>query len=67
MFVTAAILTIRPLGATLQTTAIIGGQISASVVIDRFGLLGLDARPIGMMHLVGIGLLAAGVTVIARA
>jgi bacterial/archaeal transporter family-2 protein len=67
MFVTAAIVTIAPLGATTQTAAIITGQLSASVVIDRFGLLGVEPRPIGLMHLIGIALLAAGVAVIARA
>jgi bacterial/archaeal transporter family-2 protein len=67
MFVTAAIVTIAPLGATLQSAAIITGQLSASVVIDRFGLLGLESRPIGLVHLVGIALLAAGVVVLARA
>jgi transporter family-2 protein len=67
LFVTAAILTIAPLGATVQTAAIITGQLTASVIVDRFGLLGVDARPVGPTHLVGIALLATGVAVLARA
>jgi len=51
----------------VQTAAIITGQLTASVIIDRFGLLGVDARPVGPAHLVGIALLATGVAVLARA
>jgi bacterial/archaeal transporter family-2 protein len=50
-FVTVAILTVRPLGVTLQTAAII---------------IGVEVRPLTLAHAGGLGLLAAGVAVIAR-
>jgi transporter family-2 protein len=67
LFVTTAIVTVAPLGVTLQTAAIIAGQLTASLVIDNRGWLGLEARPITPEHLIGIALLATGVVVISRA
>jgi uncharacterized membrane protein YdcZ (DUF606 family) len=37
-----------------------------SVVIDNFGLLGLEKQPINLARVVGIVLLAAGVFLIVR-
>ena len=65
-FVTVAVLTIRPLGVTLQTAAIIVGQLTAAAVIDHYGLLGVQVRPLTLAHAGGLGLLAAGVAVIAK-
>ena len=36
-FVTAAVITVAPLGVTLQTAAILLGQFAMSMVIDRYG------------------------------
>jgi transporter family-2 protein len=65
-FVTVAVLTIRPLGVTLQTAAIIVGQLTTAAVIDHYGLLGVQVRPLTPAHAGGLGLLAAGVAVIAK-
>ena len=61
-----AILTIRPLGLTLQTAAIIAGQLTMAAVVDHYGLLGVEVRPLTAAHAGGLGLLAAGVAVLAR-
>ena len=66
-FVTVAVLTIRPLGVTLQTAAIIIGQLTMAAVVDHYGLLGVQVRPLTAAHAGGIGLLAAGIAVLARA
>ena len=66
-FVTVAVFTVRPLGVTLQTAAIIVGQLSMAAVVDHYGLLGVQVRPLTAAHAGGIGLLAAGVAVLARA
>jgi len=66
-FVTVAVLTVRPLGVTLQTAAIIIGQLTMAAVVDHYGLLGVQVRPLTAAHAGGIGLLAAGVAVLARA
>jgi transporter family-2 protein len=65
-FVTVAVLTLRPLGVTLQTAAIIVGQLSMAAVVDHYGLLGVQVRPLTAAHAGGLGLLAAGVAVIAK-
>ena len=65
--VTVAVFTVRPLGVTLQTAAIIVGQLSMAAVVDHYGLLGVQVRPLTAAHAGGIGLLAAGVAILARA
>jgi bacterial/archaeal transporter family-2 protein len=65
-FVTVAILTLRPLGVTLQTAAIIGGQLTMAAVVDHYGLLGVQVRPLTAAHAGGLGLLAAGIAVLAK-
>jgi transporter family-2 protein len=65
-FVTVAVLTIRPLGVTLQTAAIIAGQLTMAAVVDHYGLLGVQVRPLTAAHAGGLGLLAAGVAVLAK-
>ena len=66
-FVTVAVFTVRPLGVTRQTAAIIVGQLSMAAVVDHYGLLGVQVRPLTAAHAGGIGLLAAGVAILARA
>ena len=56
----------RELGAGGVTAAVIAGQLSLSVVLDRFGVLGLDERAIRWEKVLGIALLAAGTVLIVR-
>ena len=65
-FVTVAVLTIRPLGVTLQTAAIIVGQLTMAAIVDHYGLLGVQVRPLTAAHAGGLGLLAAGVAILAK-
>lgn len=65
-YVTTVLLTVRTLGAGGVTAATIAGQLTASVIIDRAGALGLDERPVTPGRLAGIVLLAAGVFLIVR-
>jgi transporter family-2 protein len=46
--------------------ATIAGQLSASVVIDHFGLLGVERQAVTLGRLVGVVLLATGVYLIVR-
>jgi transporter family-2 protein len=66
VYVTVAILTVRTLGASALTAAVITGQLTISVVIDRFGLLGIARQPIGAQRIVGLVLLVAGVALVVR-
>ena len=65
-YVTAVLVTVRELGAGPVVAATIAGQLSASVVLDQFGLLGLPKDPITVGKVLGVLLLAAGVYLIVR-
>jgi transporter family-2 protein len=65
-YVTTVLVTVRELGAGPVVAATIAGQLSASVVLDQFGMLGLPKDPITLGKVVGIVLLAAGVYLVVR-
>jgi transporter family-2 protein len=60
LIVLTTLVAVRELGAGGVTAAVIAGQLSLSVVLDRLGVLGLDERAITWEKLLGIALLAAG-------
>ena len=64
--VLATLVAVRELGAGGVTAAVIAGQLSLSVVLDRLGVLGLDERAITWEKLLGIALLAAGTVLVVR-
>lgn len=66
VYVTVALITVRTLGASGLTAAVITGQLLISVAIDRFGLLGIARQPIGWTRIAGLVLLAAGVVLVVR-
>ncbi|HEX2084472.1 MAG TPA: DMT family transporter [Solirubrobacteraceae bacterium] len=65
-YVTTVLVTVRELGAGPVVAATIAGQLSASVVLDQYGLLGLPKDPITVGKVVGVILLAAGVYLVVR-
>lgn len=65
-YVASVLVTVRTLGAGGVTAATIAGQLTAAVLIDRFGLLHLPRQPVTPGRLAGIALLAAGVWLIVR-
>jgi bacterial/archaeal transporter family-2 protein len=64
--VVITLVTVRELGAGGITAAVIAGQLTLSVVLDRLGVLGLDERAITWEKLLGIALLAIGTVLIVR-
>jgi transporter family-2 protein len=66
VFVANSLVAVRTLGAGGVVAATIAGQLTFSVVIDRFGLLGLEEKPVSPLRVVGILLLALGVWLIVR-
>ena len=64
--VLTSLITVRELGAGGVTAAVIAGQLSLSIVLDRLGVLGLEERAITWDKVVGIALLAAGTVLIIR-
>jgi bacterial/archaeal transporter family-2 protein len=64
--VAATLVAVRELGAGGITAAVIAGQLTASVVLDRLGVLGLPERAVTWEKLLGIALLAAGTVLVVR-
>ena len=65
-YVSCVLVTVRMLGAGGIVAASIAGQLTMSVIIDQFGLLGLDKDPISAMKALGVLLLAAGTLLVVR-
>lgn len=63
-YVTAALATAPRLGVTTAVAAVITGQLIMSLVIDHFGLLGLDRQPVDLSRLAGVILLLGGLFLI---
>jgi transporter family-2 protein len=66
VYVFVALEAVRTLGASGLTAVVISGQLLISVVIDRFGLLGVARSPITLHRIVGLVLLVAGVALVVR-
>jgi transporter family-2 protein len=65
-YVTVALISVRTIGAGGVAAATITGQLTTAVVIDRFGLLGLDRTPLSGGRIAGIALLLAGTFLVVR-
>jgi bacterial/archaeal transporter family-2 protein len=66
VFVASSLVSVRTLGAGGVIAATIAGQLTGSMVIDHFGLLGLSKQPLSAARVVGIALLAVGVFLVVR-
>jgi len=60
IIVYGVVFSIPKLGMAVATTAIIVGQVSTALVIDHFGLFGLEKIPFSWVKGAGLLLLAAG-------
>ena len=65
-YVTVALVTVRSLGAGGVTAATLAGQLAASLVIDRAGVLGLAEREITLPRVAGVVLLLVGTYLVVR-
>jgi transporter family-2 protein len=66
VYVFVALEAVRTLGASGLTAVVITGQLVISVVIDRFGLLGIAKQQIGASRIIGLVLLVVGVVLVVR-
>ena len=66
VYVFVALEAVQTLGASGLSAVVIAGQLTMSVVIDRFGLLGVVRHPVGAQRIVGLALLLAGVALVVR-
>jgi transporter family-2 protein len=64
VFVTASLLAVPRIGVPGMIVAALAGQVTAGLLIDRFGWVGLPARPIDPFRIAGVALLFASVILI---
>lgn len=67
LYVSAGILVLPRLGAVATAGTLITGQMLASLLLDGLGLLGVEARHVGVTTLAGIGAVLVGAALIVRA
>jgi transporter family-2 protein len=65
-YVFSALVLVGQIGAGPVAAAVVTGQLTTSVVLDRIGFLGLDQQPLTASRVVGVGLLLAGTYLIVR-
>ena len=65
-FVTAAVTLVPRLGVAMTFSLIISGQMMVALVLDHFGFLGLEQRPVTIPRVLGILLITGGVILIRR-
>ena len=65
-WVFTALALVSSIGAGGVAAATITGQLTASVVLDRLGVLGLEETPITFERVLGVALLLAGTYLVVR-
>jgi transporter family-2 protein len=65
-YVTTVLVTVRSLGAGGVTAATIAGQLTAAVVVDQLGILGVEKQVVTAPRIAGILLLAVGTFLVVR-
>ena len=66
IYVANALVAVGSIGAGGVAAATIAGQLTASVVADRLGILGLEQVALSPLRLLGVALLLAGTVLIVR-
>jgi len=66
VFIAISILVAQQLGAATLIALLVTGQMTAAIILDHFGWLGLAQRPIDLPRMIGVCLLIGGVVLIRR-
>lgn len=66
VYITTVLVTVRHLGAGGAVAATVAGQLTISLLVDHFGLLGVQRDPVDALKLVGVALLALGTYLVVR-
>jgi bacterial/archaeal transporter family-2 protein len=66
IFVGSSLFFIPRMGATAMIGSFISGQLLCSVVIDHYGLMGMNTHPVSLTRVVGVILLFAGLFLVIR-
>jgi transporter family-2 protein len=65
-FVTATIILMPRIGVAMTISLIIAGQLITALVMDHFGLLGLEVRQVTPLRVVGVVLVGLGAVLIRK-
>jgi len=63
-YVAASIVAAPRLGAAALVAAIVAGQSIASVVVDHYGWVGFEPKPVNAGRLLGMALVGTGVALV---
>ena len=66
-FVAVAAFAAPRVGVGVLLTAAVAGQLAAALVLDHFGLLGLDRHPVTLTRAAGFVLVLVGAVLVGRA
>jgi bacterial/archaeal transporter family-2 protein len=66
VYVATALIAVSSIGAGGVAAATVAGQLTASVVADRLGVLGLEQVALSPQRLLGVALLLAGTFLVVR-
>ena len=65
-FVTTALFVVPKIGAAVMIASVITGQMTAAIIIDQVGLLGIPKNPIDLYRIGGLACLAVGVKLLSK-
>ena len=65
-FVTTALFVVPKIGAAAMTASVITGQMTAALIIDQIGMLGIPKYPIDLYRIGGLACLAVGIKLLAK-
>ena len=66
-FYVAAVIVLAPkLGTALTFALVVAGQMTVSLILDHYGLMGLPVKEINWQRLVGVILLLVGVIIVRK-
>ena len=65
-FVTCTVILAPRIGVAMTFSLIVAGQMMITLVLDHFGFLGLEERPVSFSRVLGVLLITGGVILIRR-
>jgi transporter family-2 protein len=65
-YVTTALFVVPKIGAAVMIASVITGQMTAALIIDHIGLLGIPKNPIDLYRIAGLACLAVGIKLLSK-
>jgi len=65
-FVTVALFVVPKIGAAVMIASVITGQMTAAIIIDQTGMLGIPKNPIDLYRIGGLACMAVGIKLLSN-